>query len=256
MNKVWWLLAICWPLTAAAQMQLVADSQAQAVFAGSTQIVRVVLHNAGDAPASRDVDMRLVQLTAASAVSIGDARPWKKIDLLPRQTVLETMAVAFPEVRAATGFGVELVGIGRVRVTAWPHDVLQRLKTLAGDVPLGVFDPNGQLKTLLKQASVAMADFEIEPTDSKLAIVWSNGRNLPESVKSRVTKGMSAVWIRSSTVPTSYAVRIGAGVIVVAPESTIRGLADSPLPQLTLIRDAELALQPEALRLPSDNQTE
>jgi hypothetical protein len=256
MNKAWCLLATLWPLAATAQIQLVADSNTQAVFAGCTQTVKVVLRNPGDESVARDVEIRLFQLAAAGAVPIGDARLWKRINILPRQTVLENTTVTLPEVRAATGFGIELVGIGRVRVTAWPHDLLQRLKTLAGDVPLGVFDPDGQLKPPLKQASVTMADFEIEPTDSKLAIVWSNGRNLPESVESRVKKGMSAVWIRSSAVPTSYAVRLGAGVVVVAPETTFRGLADSPLPQLTLIRDAELALQPDALRLPSDNQTE
>jgi len=200
--------------------------------------------------------MRLVQLTAASAVSIGDARPWKKIDLLPRQTVLETVAVVFPEVRAATRFAVELVGIDRIEVTAYPRALLKRLGTLAGDLPLGVFDPDGRLEPLLKQAGVLFADFEIEPTDSRLTIVWSNGRTLPESVKSRVSKGMSAVWIRSSTVATSYAVRVGTGVVVVTPEIALHGLADSPLPQLTLLRDAELALQPNALRLPADNQTE
>jgi hypothetical protein len=45
-------------------------------------------------------------------------------------------------------------------------------------------------------------------------------------------------------------------VVVVVPASTVRGLADSPLAQLNLIRDAELALEPDVLRLPSDNRME
>ena len=59
-------------------------------------------------------------------------------------------------------------------MTVYPNDLLETLNTFAGEQPLGVFDPDGQLKPLLKQAAINVADFEIEPTDSKLAIVWSN----------------------------------------------------------------------------------
>ena len=256
MNRALWSLAALWPLTVSAQIQLIADTEAQAVFAGGTQTVRVLLRNPGDAPASKDVEMRLFQLTAASAVPIGNARPWKTIQILPRQTVLETLPLEFPAVRSSSRFRIELPGIGSVEVTAYPRDLLQRLNMLAGDQPLGVFDPAGQMKPLLKQVGVNVADFETEPTDSKLAIVWWNGQNLPDSVESRLKKGLSAVWIRSSAFPSSYAVRVGAGAVVVAPASSLHGLADSPLAQLNLIRDAELALQPDALRLPSDNKPE
>ena len=143
-----------------------------------------------------------------------------------------------------------------MEVSVYPNDLLKRLNALAGEQPLGVYDPDGQLKPLLKQVGVRLADFEIEPVDSKLAIVWSSAASLPESISSRVKKGMSAVWIRSSTVPTTYAAHLGAGAVIVAPASTMRGLADSPLAQLNLLRDAELALDPDALRLPSDNRTE
>ena len=143
-----------------------------------------------------------------------------------------------------------------MEVAVYPNDLLKKLSALAGDQPLGVYDPDGQLKPLLKQAAINVADFEIEPTDLKLAIVWSNATSLPDSIASRVKTGMSAVWIRSSTIPTTYAARLGAGVVVVAPAATLGGLANAPQPQLNLIRDAELALEPDALRLPSDNKTE
>jgi hypothetical protein len=256
MNKALWLVAALWPLGATAQIELVPDAEPPAVFATRPQNIRVTLRNVGDTTVTSDVQILLFQLTSATTVPIGNARPWKKIQILPRQTVLETLPLEFPAVRSSSRFRIELPGIGSVEVTAYPRDLLQRLNMLAGDQPLGVFDPAGQMKPLLKQVGVNVADFETEPTDSKLAIVWWNGQNLPDSVESRLKKGLSAVWIRSSAFPSSYAVRVGAGAVVVAPASSLHGLADSPLAQLNLIRDAELALQPDALRLPSDNKPE
>jgi hypothetical protein len=256
MNKAFWFVAALWPLAATAQIELVPDAEPPAAFASRPQNIRVTLRNIGDTIATSDVQTLLFQLTSATTVPIGKARSWKRIQILPRQTVLETLPLEFPAVRSSSRFRVELLGIGPMEVTVYPNDLLKRLNTLAGERPLGVYDPDGQLKPLLKQAAIGVADFETEPTDSKLAIVWSSAASLPDSIASRVKTGMSAVWIRSSTIPTTYAVHRGAGVVVVAPASTVRGLADSPLAQLNLIRDAELALEPDALQLPSDNRPE
>lgn len=256
MNKALWFIATLWPLTAMAQIELVPDAEPPAVFASRPQNLRITLRNAGDAIVTNDVQTLLLQLSSATTVSTGKARPWKRIQILPHQSVLEILTLEFPAVRSANRFRVELSGIGSTEVTVYPDDLLHRLNTLAGEQPLGVYDPDAQLKPLLKQAAVSVVDFETEPADSKLAIVWSDLPNLPDSIQSSVKKGMSAVWIRSSAIPTTYTVHRGAGVIVVVPASTVRGLADSPLPQLNLIRDAELALEPNALRLPWDNRSE
>jgi hypothetical protein len=256
MNKVLWLVAAVWPIVATAQIKLVPDAEPPAVFASRPQNIRVTLRNVGDTIATSDVQTVLFQLTSATSVAIGKPRPWKKIQILPQQTVLETLTLELPAVRSSSRFRVELLGIGPIEVTVYPNDLLKRLSALAGEKPLGVYDPDGQLKPLLKQAAVSVADFDTEPADSKLAIVWSNAASLPDSIVSRVKTGMSVVWIRSSPIPTTYAVHRGNGVVVVAPASTLRALADSPLAQLNLIRDAELALEPDALRLPSDNRTE
>lgn len=254
MRKFVAILLAAWPVVASAQLELVPDESPQAVFAARPQNVRVALRNPSGKTVTGDVQVRLFQLSSASAVPLGSAKPWKKIEILPQQTVLETLTLEFPEVRTASRLRVELIGVGRTEVIVYPIDLLKRLKALAREQPLGVVDPDGQLKPLLKQASVDFADFEVEPVDSKLAIVWSRASGLPESVTSRVKTGMAVVWIRSSAIPTTYAVRLGAGVVVITPASSVRGLPDSPVPQLNLIRDAELALEPEALRLPSDNQ--
>jgi hypothetical protein len=255
-NKALWFVAALWPLAATAQIELVPDAEAPAVFASRPQNLRISLRNVGNTTATSDVQTLLFQLTSATTVPIGKSQPWKRIQILPRQTVLEILSLEFPAVRSSSRFRVELPGIGSMEVTVYPNDLLKRLSTLAGEQPLGIYDPDVQLKPLLKQAAVSVADFEIEPTDSKLAIVWSKEPSLPDSIASRVKTGMSAIWIRSSSTPTTYAVHQGTGVVVVVPASTVRGLADSPAAQLNLIRDAELALEPDALRLPSDNRTE
>ena len=256
MKKALWFAAALWPLVATAQIELVPEAERPTVFASRPQNIRVTLHNVGDATAISDVQTLLFQLTSSTTVPIGKAQPWKRVQILPRQTVIETLALEFPPIRSSSQFRVELSGIGSMEVAVYPNDLLRQLKTLAGEQPLGIYDPNGQLKPLLKQAAISFADFETEPTDLKLAIVWSGAASLPDSIASRVKTGMAAVWIRSSATPTTYAVHRGDGVVVVVPASTVRGLADSPLAQLNLIRDAELALEPEALRLPSDNETE
>ena len=254
MNRMLLLFVGLLPLTATAGIELVPDATPPAVFAARPQTISVTLRNPAGTTAEADVHTRLFQLTSGSVVPIGEAQPWKKIQVLPQQTVLETLPLTFPEVRTTTRFRLELSGIGRTEIMVYPNDLLKQLKTLAGEPPLGVFDPEGRLKPLLKAAGVKIADFETEPTDSKLAIVWSEATALPDSVTARVKTGMAALWIRPSPVPTTYTVRLGGGLVVVAPASSLQGLADSPLPQLNLIRDAELALEPDALRLPSDNQ--
>ena len=256
MNRAIWLVAALWPLAATAQIELVHDLEPPSVFASRPQNLRVTLRNVGDATATSDVQTLLFQLTPVIKIQLGKAHPWKRIKILPKQTVLETLPLEFPAVRSSSRFRVELSGIGSMEVVVYPNNLLKKLNALAGEQPLGVYDPDGQLNPLLKQAAINIADFETEPTDLKLAIVWSNATSLPDSIASHVKTGMSAVWIRSSTIPTTYAAHLGIGVVVVVPASTVGGLADSPTAQLNLIRDAELALEPDALRLPSDNRTE
>ena len=137
---------------------------------------------------------------------------------------------------------------------AFPPNLLKQLGTLAGDKPLAVFDPDGQLKPLLKQVGIEFADYEQETAASRLAIVWWSRTNLPESVLSRVKKGMAAVWIHPDKSSVAYVVRVEDGVVVVVPQKTMTALADSPLTQQNLVRFAELVLEPVTSRVPVDNQ--
>jgi len=230
-----------------AQLEIVPDDQPQAVFAGKPQTVRLVMHNKGDKQIDADVTTRLFQTTAATVVPVGEAQPWETVHVLPGQTVIETATFKFPAVRVATRFLVQWGELGRTPVVVYPDDLLKGLSKLAGEKPLGVFDPENKLKPVLKQAGVKCADFEIETEDCRLAIVWA--ARLPESVSTRVKKGLGAVWIRPMKSPVAYAVRQAAGILVTVPPSTLAALTDSPQSQVNLLRFAELALQ-----LPDVNQ--
>ena len=51
MSKTLWLVAALWPLTATAEIRLIADPEPPAVFGGAAQTVHVVFHNPDEAPA-------------------------------------------------------------------------------------------------------------------------------------------------------------------------------------------------------------
>ena len=247
-------LALLCPAAASAQIAVVPDEQPPAVFAGREQTIRVMFRNSSNEAAEANVQTRLRQLSFGSAMPVGDAQPWKRLRLLPQQTVVEAYAAKFPTVRAATRFQIEWIGIGRTEVSVYPDDLLKKLGTLAGEKPLGLFDPDSQVRPLLKQAGVEFTDLETEPSDARLTVVWSDARELPESVIKRVKDGMAVVWIRKSALVAAYAVRLGMGAVVIASTSSVSPLADSPMAQLNLTRFAELALEPEALRLPEDRK--
>jgi hypothetical protein len=242
------------PTIAFAQITIVSNEPPQAVFAGREQTIRVLFRNAGNEIAEVEVRTRLRQLCFGSAMPIGDAQLWKRLRVLPQQTVVEAYPVKFPFVRAATRFQIEWLGIGHTEVSVYPDDLLKKLGALAGEKPLALFDPDNQLRPVLKPAGVEFTDLEVESSDARLAIVWSNAAELPETVIKRVKNGMAAVWIRKPTGVAAHAVRLGTGIVVVAPTSSVSPLADSPMAQLNLIRSAELALEPEALRLPEDRK--
>src|ERR1039458_8627212 len=162
--NLWLLLvmAACWPGAASAQLQLLPDREPQRVFAGDARKITVTWRNAGDKNASADVRTRLYQASSATAVPLSE-KNWKKIEILPGQTVLESASMDFPAVNAETRFLIQwLAGtnrvIGKTEVLVYPTNLLSELKPLLGDANFGVLDPNNELKPLLKTAKVDFID--------------------------------------------------------------------------------------------------
>jgi len=231
------------PLLAYGQLVLVADETPATIFAGQPAAIRVVFRNTGDAAVETELHTRLYQVAAGVRMPVGEAQLWKKLTVLPQQTVVESFPITVPEVKTASRFQIEWSELGRTEVVAYPGELLKQFRALAGNQPVAIFDPEAKLRPLLKKAGVEFTDFEIATGEARLALVWSEKR-LPESITTRAKKGMAVVWVRPQKLP-AFGVRLEAGTIMLVPATQLDGVANSPLAQVQLLRYAELALQPE-----------
>jgi hypothetical protein len=265
------LLATLWPFSALAELQVLPDKEPQCVFTGEGRKISVLLHNAGGDPVEAVLRTRMYQASSATAAPLGET-PWKKLTVLPGQTVLESAAVTLPPVKEETRLLVQWLDngnqvIGITEVLAYPPELLKDLKPLAGEEPLGVLDPRNQLKPLLKAAGLECQDLDETGLDhyaGRLALIGpfqsrgQMGERLPGGVKSLARKGVAVVWIqpppekRHELKPSFYTVPEGQGAVVVVQPDLAANLAQSPQAQLHLIQLARLALHPEPLRLPHE----
>src|SRR4029077_13031521 len=136
------------------QLMVLADKAPQRVFAGRANQITVLLHNAGGRPAAVQMRTRLHQATSSTTILL-DESPWKRLEILEGQTVLESAVLNFPAARSETCFIIQWVEgsstvAGTTEVLAYPLTLLRDLKSLAGGEGLGVCDPQSELKPLLK----------------------------------------------------------------------------------------------------------
>jgi hypothetical protein len=248
---------------------LVPDKEPPRVFAGEGRKITVQFHNLGGSTVETSLRTHLYQASSATAASLGEA-PWKELAVLPGQTVLDTASLTFPAITAETRFLVKWQKgtnevIGTTDVLVYPQDLLKELKPLAGEAPLGVLDPQNQLKPLLKAAAVEYQDLEngeMEEGHCKLAILGpfqSKAQmrdGLPKRIKTLAAKGAAVVWLQPPLAkhdelkPSFYALPEGKGTVLVVQACVAANLADDPRAQLNLIELARLALHPAPLRLP------
>lgn len=261
---------LCWlPFMLQAQLQLLPDQEAQRVFAGEARKIAVVWHNAGDQTAEAEIHTRLSQTSSATAVPLTE-KLWKRIEILPGQTILETATVDFPDVRAETRFLIQwLEGtnrvLGKTEVLVYPTNLLGELKTLMGENVLGVLDPNNELKPLLKQNRVDFVDLgetSLEDFQGKLAIIGpfqsklQMHKGLAQTIQRIARKGAAVVWIqppsepREKLKPSFYVVTEFKGSIVAAQPQLTAHLSENPESQLNLIYFCKLALNPELFAFP------
>jgi hypothetical protein len=154
---------------------------------------------------------------------------------------------------------------GTTEVLVYRPDLLKDLKPLAGEEPLGVFDPQNQLKPLLKAAGVECQDLEdtgLEDYHGKLAIIgpFLSKAQMPveagDKIKKMAMSGVAVVWVlppperRQEAKPSFYTVPEGKGSVVVVQAGLMANLPENPQAQLGLVHFARLALHPEPPRLP------
>ena len=186
---------------------------------------------------------------------------WKRLQVLPGQTILESVILDFPSVSAETRFLIQWIQgsnqvVGTTEVLGYPTNLLRELKVLAGDEPLGVFDPQNRFKPALAAVGVEMVDLEVSGIArfvGKLAIVgpFANQPEMPEGllvdIKALANKGAAVVWVqppplpREPLKPSFFLVSHGKGTVAVVQQQLVSGLGERPQAQLNLLDLARAA---------------
>jgi hypothetical protein len=283
-----------------AQPKLLSDAAPQCVFSGQSRNIAVIWRNPSDAMVGAEIHTRILQTSSATVALVGESA-WKRLQVLPGQTVLESVRLDFPAVKAETRFLVQwlvadsgagfqtvqsggatnkVMGhpssaeltdkmpvplLGTTEVLVYPTNLLAELKPLAGDEPLGVFDPSNQLKPLLKNLKVTFTDLEnagLENFSGRLAIIgpFSARSQMREGlaiqIKMLAKKGVAVVWLqpplekRGELSPSFYAVPESTNAVVIVQPELVANLAEDPQSQLNLIYFCKLALNPSPPALP------
>jgi hypothetical protein len=253
-----------------AQLEILPDDAAQTVFSGEARRVRVTFRNPSALPLETAIRTRLYQASSSTVAPLGEPRNWKNLQVLPGQTVLESILLAFPPVKNETRFLVQWLDetngvLGKTDVLAYPTNLLEALKPLAGETPLGILDPQNQLKPLLKGVAlefVDLADTGFENFTGKLAVIGpfqsraQMHEGLANQIQALAKKGRAIVWIqpppekRDRLQPSFYFVRQNATALVIVQPDQLAGLPVNPRSQLNLVYFCQLALRPEPFPLP------
>ena len=264
-------LAGAMPAAADGQLDLITNREAQCVFAGEARNVSVVFNNPGNQDFTGEIRTRIYQTSSTTAVLLTD-NLWKPLYVPAGETILASAPLNFPAVRAETKFLVQwLEGtnhiIGRTEVWVYPTNLLAELKPLLADNPaLGVFDPQNQLKPLLKNQKLQFTDLEDAGLDNfsgRLAIVGpfrtkvQMRDGLAKQIQALAKKGTAIVWLRpppekqDKLSPSFYTVLENTNAVVVVRPELVAQLPENPQSQLNLIYFCKLALNPEPLALPN-----
>ena len=279
LNTVLLLGIAGWPVAALAELQLLPGGESPGVFAGEARKISTVWHNDGDKVWEGEISARIFQTSSATAVRLGEMW-WKKLNVLPGQTVLESAQFEFPAVKAETKFLVQWLEntnrvIGKTEVLVYPTNLLAELKPLAGGEALGVFDPQNQLKPLLKNLKIDFVNLEtsdLENFSGKLAIIGpfqtktQMREGLAGQIQTLAKKGTAIVWLqpppepsprpspirweREKLQPSFYSVPEKQSSVVIIQPDLVADLADNPQSQLNLIYFCKLALHPQPPALP------
>ena len=267
MNRHWktclvWTACLGLLAPVSAQVRVVPELESRCIFSGNARRIPVSLENVGSGAETLELRIRLYQTATEIAALVSDS-PWKRLTVLPGQTILETALLDFPVVQSETGFLVQWLGnagrvLGTTRVLAYPENSLQGLKALAGDGAVGVFDPQNELKPLLRAAGIAIHDLETtgpERFSGKLAIIgpFRSKDQVPpalaKEMKALAQRNVGIVWICPPAEPNDRLVTslhlaaAGTALVVVAQNSAVPDLPRNPQSQLHLVELAQVALR-------------
>jgi hypothetical protein len=259
------------PLIAYAEAEVIPDPVPQAAFAESSQEIKLFVRNPGKNPTEANLRFRLYQVSSSTLMPVGDIQEFKKLQILPSQTLLDCATVKFPSVKTASRFQVQWLDgdrkAGRTDVIVQPRDILKQLKTLAGEKPLGILDAGGELRKVLDELKVEYEDLEKDPGlagfKGSLAIVtaFPNREKLPvklvEHIAAQAKAGTAIVWVLPPDMPLpsgrlpAYGLQLGSGAVVMAQPFALLDFAKSASAQASLLHFTQMAVKPEELPVPT-----
>jgi hypothetical protein len=261
---------LAWMMASAAQLQILPEQRALVALAQESTRLELRVSNRSDRTQEAPLSTRLFQLSSATLMPAGDVRPWKKLTLLPHQTVVEHVQVAWPDVRAETRFEIRFFDqanerLGQIIVTVYPTNLLKQLASLARDKTIGLFDPANELAPLLRAFGMEVANLEevgFTRFSGNLAIVAPiaadnpSTRELHEQVLALVKQGANVIWIvpRASTHPDLNVLWLDSGCrarVAVVPSEAVADLKHNAAAQLILIECARLMTAAHPLEHPS-----
>ena len=253
-----------------AQIEVIQSADTQQVFAGSGKMIPVVFHNRTNQIFAGEIHARLLQASSTTTVTLKEV-PWKNVEVLPGQTVLESAPVDFPGVNAATKFFIQWIAatnrvVGRTQVLVYPTNLLSELKPLIGGEVFGVLDPNNEIKPLLKLNGVEFLDLEattLEDFRGKLAIIGpfestqQMREGLAQTIQKIAAQGVNVIWLqpppspRDEPKPSFYVVPGTKAAVVIVQPDLVAHFSENPKAQLNLIYFCKLALNPVPCSLPN-----
>lgn len=268
---VWAISLLVLPPNIHAQLEIKPFETRQAFFPGPARPVTVEFYNPTGKMVGTSLRTRLYQASSSTVIPLGEPQNWKNLQVLPGQTVLESTPLTFPPVNNATPFLVQWLDeknqvLGKTEVSVYPTNLLQALQPLAGEKSLGIFDPQNQLKPLLKSLDLQFEDLAEAGLDSfsgKLAIIGpfqskvQMHEGLAEQIKALAKKGRAIVWIqpppgkKEKLQPSFYTVPEKQIAVLVVQSDLVADLPENPLSQLNLIYFCQLAIHPENPSLPN-----
>lgn len=156
--------------------------------------------------------------------------------------------------------------IGQNRGERLSHESFASIAAAGREKSLGIFDPQNQLKPLLKSLDLQFEDLAEAGLDSfsgKLAIIGpfqskvQMHEGLAEQIKALAKKGRAIVWIqpppgkKEKLQPSFYTVPEKQIAVLVVQSDLVADLPENPLSQLNLIYFCQLAIHPENPSLPN-----
>ncbi|HYG22815.1 MAG TPA: hypothetical protein VEH04_08540 [Verrucomicrobiae bacterium] len=249
--------------------QLSVDCHPAAVFGGRLGNLEITVRNASDRPRRTALFYRLVQTSSSIAAPVGERKAFREVAFLPRQALLESVPISFPDVRAETEFFVQwsdadaqVIGVTRVFVS--PTNLLNALGTELPGGLVGVLNVE-PMTSVLRAAGLKVIDLDSmhgAAFEGRLVIVGAaaSGGDVAARVQSLARSGCAVIWIqaprerRDKLAPSFYTVAEQLGAVVIVQPSVLENLADDPRSQAHLVQLARIALHPEAPGLPQKFQ--